>query len=123
MLEKKIRKLIRNTYYAANPRIVFTSKPLLTPGGKDLISNLNKNMVIYQYSCCCKTSSIGLTIRLLWKRIKEHVPKSVENVCFSNKKDDILVKVLYASKHSSIAEHLVKKSTCAKTFIYCRTFG
>ena len=37
MLEKKIRQLIRNTYYAANPRIVFTSKPLLTPGGKDPI--------------------------------------------------------------------------------------
>ena len=37
MLEKKIRQLIRNTYYAAYPRIVFTSKPLLTPGGKDPI--------------------------------------------------------------------------------------
>ena len=33
MLEKKIRQLIRNTYYAANPRIVLISKPLLTPGG------------------------------------------------------------------------------------------
>ena len=37
MLENKIRQLIRNTYYAANPRIVFTSKPLLTPGGKDSV--------------------------------------------------------------------------------------
>ena len=42
ILEKKINYLIRNTYYAANPsRIVFTSKPLLTPGGKDPVSNLN----------------------------------------------------------------------------------
>ena len=39
MLENKIRQLIKNTYYAANPRIVFTSKPLLSPGGKDPISN------------------------------------------------------------------------------------
>ena len=38
MLEK-IRKFIRNTYYAAKPRIVFTSKPLLTLGDKDPISN------------------------------------------------------------------------------------
>ena len=45
MLEKKIRQLIKDTYYAANPRIVFTSKPLLTPGGKDPISNLNKSQV------------------------------------------------------------------------------
>ena len=50
MLENKIRQLIRNTFYAANPRIVFTSKLLLTPGGKDPISNLNKSIVIYQIS-------------------------------------------------------------------------
>ena len=30
-LEKKIKHLIRNMYYAASPRIVFTSKPRLTP--------------------------------------------------------------------------------------------
>ena len=40
MLEKKIRKLVRNTYYAAKPRIVLTFKPLLTPGGRNLILNL-----------------------------------------------------------------------------------
>ena len=39
MLEKKVRQLMRNTCYAANPRIVFISKSLLTLGGKNLISN------------------------------------------------------------------------------------
>ena len=39
MLEKKVRQLMRNTCYAANPRIAFTSKSLLTLGGKDPISN------------------------------------------------------------------------------------
>ena len=68
VLEKKIRQLIKNTYYSANPRIVFTSKPLLAPGGNDPISNLNKSMVINQYSCCCKASYIGLTTRHLRKR-------------------------------------------------------
>ena len=72
-------------------------------------------MVIYPYSCCCKTSYIGLTSRHLWKRIKEHVPKSVENVCFSGKKNDKLVKVLYVPKRSSIAENLVKNLTRAKS--------
>ena len=86
MLENKIRQLIRNTYYAANPRIVFTSMPLLTQGGKDPVSNLNKSMVIYQYSCCCTASYIGLTTRHLSKRIKEHVPKSVENFALKTKK-------------------------------------
>ena len=116
MLKKKIIKLTRITYYAAKARIVFTSKPLSTPGGKNPISITNKSMVIYQYSCCCKASYIGLTIRHLRKRIKDHVPKSVENFCFSKKKDDIMVKVLNAFKSLSIAEHLVSNSTCTNSY-------
>ena len=58
ILKKKIKHIIRNTYYAANPRIVFTTKPLLTPGGKDPVSNFNKSMIIYQYSCCCTATSL-----------------------------------------------------------------
>ena len=73
-------------------------------------------MVIYQFSCCCKASYIGLTTRRLRKRIKDHAPKSVESFWFSEKKDDIWVIVLNASKCSSIAEHLVINSTCAKSY-------
>ena len=91
ILENKIKYLIRNTYYAANPRIVFTNKPLLTPGGKDQVSNFS--MIIYQYSCCCTACYIGLTTRQLRKRIKGHVPKSVEKFCCLDKKDDTPAKV------------------------------
>ena len=52
ILKKKFKLLIRNTYYAANPKTVFTTKPLLTPGGKNPVYNFNKSMIIYQYSCC-----------------------------------------------------------------------
>ena len=48
--------------------------------------------------------------------MKEHVPKSVENFCFSDKKDDIPVKAINAFKRSSIAEHLVNNSTCANSY-------
>ena len=50
MLETKVKQLIRTTYYAANERIIFTSKQLITPGGKDPIPDLNKSMVICQFS-------------------------------------------------------------------------
>ena len=96
ILEKKIKHLIRNTCYAANPRTVFTTKPLLTPGGKDPVSNFNKSMIIYQYSCFCTASYIGLTTRQLRKRIKEHVPKSVDNFCCLDKEYYIPSKVLKA---------------------------
>ena len=41
MVKKKYKQLIKTTYFAANPRNIFTTKPLITPGGKDPISNLN----------------------------------------------------------------------------------
>ena len=42
ILEKKVKQLIRTVYHAENLRIIFTSKPLATPGGKNMVSNLNK---------------------------------------------------------------------------------
>ena len=53
--------------------------------------------------------------RHLKKRIKEHVPKGVENFCCSDKKDVIPAKVLNASKRSFIAEHLLNNPTCANS--------
>ena len=63
--------------------------------------------MIYQFSCCCKVSNIGLTTRHLRKRLKEHDLKSAENFYYSEKKDDIPlnIKVQNVSKGSSIAEH------------------
>ena len=37
MWEKKNYTIDKKYYYAANPKIIFTSKPLLTQGGKDPI--------------------------------------------------------------------------------------
>ena len=73
-------------------------------------------MTIFQYSHCCTASYIGFTTKQLRKRIKEHVPKSVDNFCCLDKKDDIPAKVLNASKRSSIAEHLVNNPTCANNY-------
>ena len=48
--------------------------------------------------------------------IKDFVPKSVENFCCSDKKDDILAKYLNASKRISIAKLLVNSPTCANSY-------
>ena len=63
--EKKIRYLKRNTFYAANPRIIFTTKPLLIPCFKVSVSNFNISMVVFQYSCCCTASYNELLTRQL----------------------------------------------------------
>ena len=49
------------------------------------------------------------------KRIKEYERKNREFSLFK-KKDDVPVKVLSASKRSSIAEYLVNKLTCANGY-------
>ena len=73
-------------------------------------------MIIYQYNCCCTASYIGLTTRQLRKRIKEHIPKSLESFCCLDNKDIIPAKVLNASKRSSIAQHLINNPTCANSY-------
>ena len=73
-------------------------------------------MVIYQYNCCCTASYIGLTTRQLRKRIKEHIPKSLESFCCLENKDIIPAKVLNVAKRSSIAQHLINNPTCANNY-------
>lgn len=87
MLEIKYEK--KNC--AANPRILFTFKPLLTLSCKDPKSNLIK--ITVTYSCCCNESYIGSTTGHLRKRMKERVLKTVDKFCLSNKKDNISIKV------------------------------
>ena len=38
ILEKNVKQLIKNTYNAADPRFILTSKPLIQPSGKDPVS-------------------------------------------------------------------------------------
>ena len=45
-----------------------------------------------------------------------YVPKSVNNFCYSEKKNGIPIKVLNALKRLSIVEHLVNNSTCEKIY-------
>ena len=87
---------------------------LLTPGGKDPISNLNKSMVTHQYSCYCKASYIGLTTRHLRKRIKG--PRECRKFSLFRKEGWYTGQGINASKRSSIAEHLVNNSTWTNTY-------
>ena len=122
-LETNIKRITRHTYFAAKPRVTFTSKPLLIPAGKDLIPKFDKSMVIYQYKCYCDSSYIGLTSRQLKKRIKEHVPKCVRDYMVlteEEKKTKKSIKINNSVKRSGIAEHLVNNDKCAENFNFDR---
>ena len=44
MLDNKIKQVVTARYHAADQRAIFTSKPLITTSGKDLISKLNSKL-------------------------------------------------------------------------------
>ena len=57
-----------------------------------------------------------MTSRQFGKRIKEHVPKSIEEFCKMSDKENKTVRMVNASKRSAIAEHLINNSNCASNY-------
>ena len=57
-----------------------------------------------------------MTSRQLIKRVRDHIPKSIESYCNSEEKEGKSTQVLVALKHFSIAEHLVNYPTCANSY-------
>ena len=98
ILEKNIKQVISSSYYSAKPRVIFLSSPMIRPGGKDPISKYKQSMVVYQFNCSCEDSYIGMTSRQFGKRIKEHVPKSIEEFYKMNLKESKFVRVVNAFK-------------------------
>ena len=89
---------------------------MIRPGGKDPISKYKKSMVVYQFNCFCEDDYIEMTSRQFGKRIKEHVPKSIEEFCKMSDKENKTVRMVNASKRSAIAEHLINNDNCASNY-------
>ena len=64
-IERNTKKITEKVYFAAKPRVIFTSRSVLSPRGKYLISNRDKSCVVYTFECCCLDSYIGQTSRHL----------------------------------------------------------
>ena len=54
-----------------------------------------------------------MTSRQFGKRIKEHIPKSIDEFCKLSNEENKSIRVVNASKRSAISEHWVNKSDCA----------
>ena len=73
-------------------------------------------MVVYQYNCFCEASYVGMTSRQFGKRIKERIPKSVDEFCKMSNKKSKSIRVVNASERSAIAENLVNNLDCASNY-------
>ena len=57
-----------------------------------------------------------MTSKQFGKRIKEHIPKSIDEFCMMSNKKSKSIRVVNATKRSAIAEHLVNNLDCASNY-------
>ena len=61
-----------------------------------------------------------MTSRQFGQRIKEHIPKSIDELLKTSDKENKYIRVINASKISAIAEHLVNNLNCASNYNFKR---
>ena len=57
-----------------------------------------------------------MTSRRFGNRIKEHIPKRIDEFCKTSNKENKSIRVVNASKRSAIAEHLVDNLDCTSSY-------
>ena len=120
-IEKDLRLLTRQCYPLVKPRIIFTSRPMLSHVCKDRIPIKDTSLVVYQFKCCCGSSYVGHTVRRLGTRMKEHIPACVVKHYKSEILPDYMENktLLNAAKGSAVAEHLLKNPKCGSAIAQC----
>ena len=98
---------------------VFVSRQMLSASRKDVLPAIQKSSVIYEYKCHCDSRYVGRTAQRLQDRIKQHVPKWLQQHTASQR-----VQPNRACKQkqptpecdSAIGQHLLENNQCAANY-------
>ena len=82
---------------------------------KNPMSYLDKSCIVYKLNCSCKRIYIGQTTRNFKIRIKEHIPRCVDDY-ITGKNVRTSKAVINAAKRSAISEHLINNANCAEKY-------
>ena len=120
--ERELKVMTRQCFYSVEPRVIFTSRPILSHVLKDHIPETDTSLVIYQFECCCKSNYVGKTRRRLTDRIKEHIPACVKKHYLSTPQDDFRnnITLVRAATKSSVAQHLLENRNCGLNLDQCK---
>jgi len=77
--EKQIKSAVKRCLISVEPRVVFTTRQLLSAAKKDVLPSHHQNNVIYQFLCHCDSRYVGRTSQRIEEGIKQHIPKSITN--------------------------------------------
>ena len=99
--KRRIKDTITRCYEDVSPRIILTSRSILTTAPKDVLPTLKRSNLVYEYTCHCESRYVGRTSRRLLVRVKEHVQVYVRNNTCPEK-----------TPTSSIGRHLRENEVC-----------
>ena len=107
-LPRKLPPVYR-CYHAVKVRSIFTSKTAFNSIHKDLLTILKQSLLIYKFNCRCYSVYKGRTCRCLEVRIRQHVPRDIQN-------KGRLTSGLSQAMGSAIGEHLLAINTCRTNY-------
>ena len=107
---KQISSAVHGCYFAANVRVVFSTRTLLPSSRKDVLPPHHNSNVIYNFECGCGANYLGRTTLRLDGRIQQHVPSKIRNGTYR------ATDVITNTYGSSITDHLLKNQSCAANF-------
>jgi hypothetical protein len=96
---------ITRCYKTAVPRVILTSRPILTTAVKDVLPSLKRSNIVYEFTCHCDSRYVGRTTQRLLSRVKEHVPVYVRNNTYLKK-----------NPNSAVGRHLRVSDDCRKHY-------
>ena len=117
--ERKIKSTITNPFGAVQPRVVFSTRRILSAIHKDVLPTFQQSNVVYEYVCHCDSRDVGRTFQRLQDRICQHVPKSIWNRTGQKRKQpERPGKSTNSIQHcdSAVGNHLLHNKKCASHF-------
>ena len=102
---ERIVDSITRCYKTAKPRVILTSRPILTTAVKDVLPALKRSNLVYEFTCHCDSRYVGRTTQRLLSRTKEHVPVYVRNNTHPEK-----------NPKSAVGRHLRLSEDCRKHY-------
>ena len=120
--EVQIKHIVSNTFLAVQPRVIFTSRRLLTSVNKDVLPTSQTSNVIYEFKCRCEARYVGRTTLRLADRIKQHVPLAIRRKIVRVRTQpvracrNIQQPPATVPASSAIAQHLVANPICADQY-------
>ena len=110
LYKKRICNTVRNCFFAVNPRVLISSKPILPSSVKDVLPSPKRSQLVYLFTCCCDSKYVGKTSQRLQARIKQHVPRSLKAILGKPKPPRMV------EPTSAIGRHLVNNIECGQKY-------